>query len=63
MTRYDHPVKLPFVPGCEICGEVIEVGSNVKTLAAGIRVLGLNKAALGGFAEECVINEQVSYEF
>ncbi|CAL4064055.1 unnamed protein product [Meganyctiphanes norvegica] len=54
---YDHPVKRPFVPGFEVCGEVLEVGSDVKTVVTGTRVIGLNKVALGGFAEECVLDE------
>lgn len=54
---YDHPVKLPFVPGFEVCGEVLEVGSDVVTVVTGTRVIGLNKDALGGFAEECVLDE------
>lgn len=58
-NRYDHVIKPPFVPGFEICGEVIEVGANVKTLANGGRVIGISKEKLGGFAEECILSEGV----
>jgi len=54
---YHHPVNPPFVPGIEMCGEVLEVGNDVKTVVTGTRVIGLNKDALGGFAEECVLDE------
>lgn len=57
--RYDRTLKLPFVPGFEVCGEVLEVGSDVSTLAVGSKVIGMNKEGLGGFAEECIISEQV----
>lgn len=57
-NKYDQVLKPPFVPGFEICGEVIEVGADVKTLASGGRVIGISKENLGGFAEECVLNEK-----
>ncbi|XP_076039930.1 quinone oxidoreductase-like protein 2 homolog [Oratosquilla oratoria] len=56
-NKYDRDMKLPFVPGFEICGEVLEVGSGVSTLTPGLRVIGVNKEGLGGFAEECVLPE------
>lgn len=43
-----------------MCGEVLEVGKEVTTLTPGLRVVGLNKIKLGGFAEECVLDEYVS---
>lgn len=57
--RYDRTLKLPFVPGFEVCGEVLEVGSKVSTLTVGSKVIGINKEGLGGFAEECIASEQV----
>lgn len=45
-----------------MCGEVLEVGSDVSTLAVGSKVVGINKEKLGGFAEECVISEEVRLE-
>ncbi|KAL7643946.1 UNVERIFIED_CONTAM: hypothetical protein RMT77_005957 [Armadillidium vulgare] len=57
-NKYDHKIALPFVPGFEISGEVLEVGEEVQTLSPGLRVVGLNKEYLGGFSEECVLNEE-----
>lgn len=58
--RYDQQLSPPFVPGFEICGEVVETGENVKTLSVGSRVIGISKENLGGFAEECIVSEQAS---
>ncbi|KAK8741942.1 hypothetical protein OTU49_002021 [Cherax quadricarinatus] len=58
-NKYDQEFKLPFVPGFEICGEVIEIGEGVQNVAIGSRVIGINKETLGGFAEECVVSQQV----
>lgn len=57
-NKYDRTLQLPFVPGFEVCGEVLEVGSDVTTLAVGSKVIGINKERLGGFAEECIASEQ-----
>ncbi|KAG7162856.1 quinone oxidoreductase-like protein 2 homolog [Homarus americanus] len=57
-NKYDQVFKPPFVPGFEICGEVMELGEDVKSVAVGSRVIGISKENLGGFAEECVISEQ-----
>ncbi|XP_046400680.1 quinone oxidoreductase-like protein 2 homolog [Ischnura elegans] len=51
-------IKLPFVPGYEICGEIIEVGSGVKDIAVGDRVVALNKEKCFGFAEQCSVPAQ-----
>lgn len=52
-------LKLPLVPGFEVCGEVLEVGRDVTTMTVGSKVIGMNKEGLGGFAEECITLEQV----
>ncbi|XP_047493808.1 quinone oxidoreductase-like protein 2 homolog [Penaeus chinensis] len=57
-NKYDQVLKPPFVPGFELCGEVIEVGAEVKSLASGGRVIGISKESLGGFAEECILYEK-----
>lgn len=57
-NKYDQALVPPFVPGFEICGEILEVGKDVKTLGNGMRVIGISKESLGGFAEECVLLEQ-----
>lgn len=52
MLKGEYQVKppLPFVPGGEVGGEVLEVGAAVEGLAVGDRVL--SRCALGGFAEQ-----------
>ncbi|KAJ7376390.1 hypothetical protein OS493_034912 [Desmophyllum pertusum] len=55
LGKYQEKPPLPFIPGNEIAGEVIETGEEVKLLSKGDRVFGL--AALGGFAEECIVEQ------
>jgi len=55
---------LPFVPGFEIVGEIIESKATnsdeeEEDILVGDRVLVLNKEIMGGFAEECIVNEKV----
>ncbi|EDO48177.1 predicted protein [Nematostella vectensis] len=52
--KYQEKPELPFVPGTEISGEVVEVGSKVTSLSKGDRVLGVCGQG-GGMAEECVL--------
>lgn len=49
---------LPFVPGYELSGEVVEVGKNVtpEQVIVGERVAALSLEKFGGFAEECIVN-------
>jgi len=44
--------------GFEIAGDIIETGEGVKMFSKGDRVFGFT--ALGGFAEECVVDERVT---
>lgn len=53
--KYQIKPELPFSPGGEMAGEIIEVGPDVKNLKAGMRVMGLT--GYGSFAEEMVISE------
>ncbi|XP_020611230.1 quinone oxidoreductase-like protein 2 homolog [Orbicella faveolata] len=55
LGKYQEKPPLPFTPGNEIAGVVIETGEGVKQLSKGDRVFGL--AALGGFAEECIVEQ------
>jgi NADPH:quinone reductase len=52
--RYQIKPSLPFVPGSELSGEVVEVGDAVSAWTAGDRVLA--SVGLGGFADEVVID-------
>ncbi|WP_290648642.1 NADPH:quinone oxidoreductase family protein [Aquisalimonas sp.] len=51
--KYQIQPELPFSPGSEVAGEVLEVGSGVQHLKVGDPVISLT--GWGGFAEEVVI--------
>jgi NADPH:quinone reductase len=51
-NEYQIKVPVPFVPGSEFAGEVVEVGNAVDALAVGDRVSGT--MMVGAFAEEAV---------
>jgi NADPH2:quinone reductase len=51
-NEYQIKVPVPFVPGSEFAGEVVDVGAAVDTLAVGDRVSGT--MMVGAFAEEAV---------
>ncbi|KAK2722439.1 hypothetical protein QYM36_002840 [Artemia franciscana] len=55
--EYTEKQKLPFIPGFEVCGTVKQVGVKVEDFKPGDRVIGLNKEKLGGFAEECALDQ------
>jgi NADPH2:quinone reductase len=48
--KYQADPQLPFGPGSEVCGEILELGSEVNGLAVGDRVIALTGG--NGFAEE-----------
>ena len=53
--KYQIKPELPFSPGGEMAGEVLEVGDGVKNFKAGQRIMGLT--GYGAFAEEIVVPE------
>ena len=53
-NKYQVQPALPFVPGAEIAGEIIEVGADVERLTPGMQVAAL--CGTGGFAEQCVVD-------
>jgi len=55
-NKYQLKPSLPFSPGGEMAGEVIEVGEKVTRFKHGDRVAGLT--GYGSFAEEVVVPEQ-----
>ena len=62
MCRGEYQVRpdLPFSPGLEVCGEVVELGSDVSGVQVGDRVLGGTVLPHGGFAEYALMDaEQV----
>ena len=54
---YQLRPKLPFSPGLEVAGEVMEVGAGVESPAVGARVMAI--LPYGGFAEEIVVDARV----
>ncbi|GIY00263.1 quinone oxidoreductase-like protein 2 homolog [Caerostris darwini] len=56
--KYDQEPKLPFVPGYEFSGEVLEIGSKVKNFSVGDKVIGLNKDTFSAMATECLSEER-----
>jgi NADPH2:quinone reductase len=64
MARGLYQVRpdLPFVPGVEVCGEVLEVGrvpegfpASVPGFSVGDRVVGTTAVPHGGLAEQCLM--------
>ncbi|MCW2930859.1 MAG: Alcohol dehydrogenase zinc-binding domain protein [Actinomycetia bacterium] len=53
---YQVRPPLPFTPGVELCGEVVEVGHGVTGFAAGDRVLGGVALPHGAFAEYALMS-------
>lgn len=51
--KYQRKPPLPFAPGTEIAGEVVEVADGVSRIAPGDRVFGA--IDWGGYAEEAVV--------
>lgn len=58
MCRGEYQVKpeLPFTPGLEVCGEVVEAGPGVQTPTVGQRVLGSPSGPAGAFAQFCLMD-------
>ena len=57
MVRGHYQVRpdLPFTPGVEVCGEVLELGDGVAGFAVGDRVVGTTAVPHGGLAQECLM--------
>ena len=53
-NKYQFKPPLPFAPGGEVAGDVIEVGAEVTDFSRGDRVIGM--CGWNGFAEEVVIS-------
>lgn len=56
--QYQLKPPLPFAPGFEIAGEIIEVGEDAGEWRPGDRVMGLTSSGYGAFAEEATIRRQ-----
>jgi NADPH2:quinone reductase len=53
-NTYQMPAPLPFIPGSEFAGEVVEVADGVSAVAVGDRVFG--SVFIGAFADEVVVS-------
>ena len=53
-NKYQFKPPLPFSPGGEVAGDIIEVGAEVTDFSGGDRVIGM--CGWNGFAEEVVIS-------
>lgn len=52
---YQEKQPLPFVPGAELCGEVVAVGAGVQGLQSGDRVMG--QVSAGAYAEWAIVHK------
>ena len=59
---YSYEQCLPFVPGYEVSGKLVEVGNDAKKAGYNIgdKVIALNKQRFGGLAERCIAEIGVS---
>lgn len=58
------PLPVPYIVGCDLAGEVIEVGDSVKGLRPGMRVWSTNQGLQGRqgtFAEQAVVSADWVY--
>jgi len=53
--KYQFKPEMPFAPGHEVAGDVIEVGEGVTRFKKGDRVIAMT--GHGGYADEVVVNE------
>ena len=58
---YQVRPELPFTPGVELCGEVLEVGGDVEGFAVGERVLGAGILPYGGFGELALMDAATTF--
>lgn len=56
---YQFKPELPFTPGSDIAGVILEVGSGVKHLKPGDEVFGFTMT--GGFAEEAIVEAKTIF--
>ena len=59
--QYQVRPELPFTPGVELCGEVVQLGDGVTRPAVGQRVIGTTVLPHGGFAELALMDEASTF--
>ncbi|TWT04299.1 quinone oxidoreductase [Planococcus sp. CPCC 101016] len=58
--KYVVPTELPYIPGSEVAGVIVEVGENVEKFKTGDRVVALIGSA--GYAEYAAVDQSVLTE-
>ena len=58
---YQQRPTLPFTPGVEVCGKVLQVGADVSEVSIGDRVIGTCVLPYGSFADEALLNAAVTF--
>ncbi|XP_047561188.1 quinone oxidoreductase-like protein 2 isoform X1 [Lutra lutra] len=58
--QYQEKPQLPFTPGMEFSGTVLETGTDVSIVKEGDRVIGVS--GFNGMAEECVIDQKALWQ-
>lgn len=58
--QYQERPHLPFTPGMEFSGTVLETGTDVSTVKQGDRVIGVS--GLNGMAEECITDQKALWQ-
>ncbi|XP_068921595.1 quinone oxidoreductase-like protein 2 isoform X1 [Petaurus breviceps papuanus] len=53
---YQEKPSLPFIPGLELAGQVLEIGTNVSTVKKGDRVISVNNFST--MAEQCIVDKK-----
>lgn len=58
LCRGEYQIKpsLPFTPGIEVCGEIMDVGAGVKGFEPGDRVIGTPSLPNGGLSEQALLD-------
>jgi NADPH2:quinone reductase len=57
---YLEPTPLPYCPGSEVAGTVVDMGANVSGFSVGDRVVGLLPSRSGGYAELAVLSARTA---
>uniref|UniRef100_A0A8C6BL88 Enoyl reductase (ER) domain-containing protein n=2 Tax=Monodon monoceros TaxID=40151 RepID=A0A8C6BL88_MONMO len=58
--QYQERPQLPFTPGMEFSGTVLETGTDVSTVKEGDRVIGVS--GFNGMAEECITDHKALWQ-
>ena len=59
---YQVQPPYPYTPGVELCGEVLELGTDTIGISVGDRIVGTADLPAGAFAEEALMNAALSQQ-